>query len=192
MTETIVISISASGASLDADYLREAVRYAHSQNRVVISGNLYSRWQKQGAVLNFPGQYATVLSVTAAQPKPGGGYAYWDVCAPDETTGVAAPNDIFGAFPTYVGEKDAYIPSISAAIPVVASLFALTISVLPPLGTEPPGQYADLLMDLVRKNADPGAVGFKEFTPECGYGLIDAEKTIAAALDLAAGRKAPK
>ncbi len=183
-----VISISASGASLDADYLRQAIRYAYEQNRVVVSGNLYSKWAKQGAVLNFPGQYSTVISVTAAQPRPGGGYAYWDICAPDETTGVAAPNDIFGAFPTYVGEKDTYIPSISAAIPVVSSLFALAVSVYPRTGTEAPGAYADTLMNLVRDNADPAAVGYTGFTPECGHGLVDAEKTVRAAMRLAAAR----
>jgi subtilisin family serine protease len=185
-----IISISASGASLDADYLREAVRYAEEQNRIVVSGNLYSKWQKLGAVLNFPGQYETVVSVTAAQPSPSGRYAYWDICAPDETTGLAAPNDIFGAFPTYITEeKDIYIPSISAAIPVVSSLFALTISVYPPLGTEPPGKYAETVRRLVFDNADPSAVGFEGFSPECGYGLINAGNTVKAALELAESRK---
>jgi len=185
-----IISISASGASIDADYLRAAVRFAEEQNRIVISGNLYSKWQKAGAVLNFPGQYETVVSVTAAQPNPSGKYAYWDICAPDETTSLAAPNDIFGAFPTYITEeKDIYIPSISAAIPVVSSLFALTISVYPPLGTEPPGEYAQTVRRLVFENADPEAVGFKAFSPECGYGLIDAGKTVKAALKLAESRK---
>jgi len=184
-----IISISASGASLDADFLREAVNYAYEQNRIVISGNLYSKWQKQGAVLNFPGQYETVVSVTAAAPKEGGGYGYWDICAPDETTGVAAPNNIFGAFPTYIDEKDTYIPSISAAIPVVASLFALTISVYPPTGEESPGEYADTIKKLILDNADPEAVGFEGFSPECGHGLINAEKTVQAALELAGKRK---
>jgi len=185
-----IISISASGASLDSDYLREAVRYAEEQNRVVISGNLYSKWQKMGAVLNFPGQYETVISVTAAQSAEGGRYAYWPICAPDETTGLAAPNDIFGAFPTYeTGEKDTYIPSISAAIPVVASLTALTMSAYPPLGTEAPGEYARTIRKLLFDNADPQAVGFEGFSPECGHGLINAEKTIRAALELAEGRK---
>lgn len=184
-----IISISASGASLDADYLREAINYAHEQNRIVISGNLYSKWQKQGAVLNFPGQYETVVSVTAAEPKSDGKYGYWDICAPDETTGVAAPNDIYGAFPTYIDEKDTYIPSISAAIPVVASLFALTISVYPPTGDEAPGEYADMIKKLVLDNADPTAVGFSGFSPECGHGLINAEKTVRAAQTLAEKRE---
>ena len=176
-----VISISASGATLDSDYLREACRYAHEHNRVLISGVLYSRWFNQGARRNYPAQYETVVPVTAAQKKPDGTYGYWDVCASQDENAVAAPNDIFGAFPTYSGEKDAYIPSISAAIPVVASLFGLAVSVHPRQGDEPPGEYARLLMDLVRKNASPERVGLKGRTPECGYGLIDAEKTVQAA-----------
>jgi subtilisin family serine protease len=179
-----IISISASGATLDSEYMREACQYAYNQNRVLISGALYSKWFKQGTTLNFPAQYKTVVAVTAAQKNADGKYGYWDVCAAQKENTVAAPNDIFGAFPTYVGEKDAYIPSISAAIPVVASLFALTVSVHPRQGNELPGQYAQSLMDLVNKNANPERVGFKGFSPECGYGLIDAEKTVQAALEL--------
>jgi hypothetical protein len=178
-----IISISASGASVDADYLREACQFAFDRNCVLVSGALYSRWFKQGNTLNFPGQYKTVVSVTAAQKKPDGTYGYWDVCAAQDTNTVAAPNDIFGAFPTYVGEKDRYIPSISAAIPVVSSLFALLVSVHPKHGDEAPGGYARLLMDLVTKNANPERVGFRTFSPECGFGLIDAEKTVTAALE---------
>ena len=129
--------------------------YAYDQNRVLISGALYSKWFKQGTTRNFPSQYKTVVAVTAAKKNPDGTYGYWDVCAAQEENTVAAPNDIFGAFPTYVGEKDAYIPSISAAIPVVASLFALTVSAHPRQGDEPPGRYAQSLMDLVNKNANP-------------------------------------
>jgi len=179
-----VISISASGATVDSDYLREACRYAYDQNRVLVSGALYSRWFKQGNTRNFPSQYDTVVAVTAAEKKPDGTYGYWDVCAAQDSNTVAAPNDIFGAFPTYVGEKDTYIPSISAAIPVVSSLFALVVSVHPRTGDEAPGQYARQLMNLVTENANPERVGFKGFSPECGYGLIDAEKTVKAALAL--------
>ena len=186
-----VISISASGLTLDSDYLRNACQYAYDQNRVLLSGALYSRWFKNNT-RNFPAQYKTVVAVTAAQKKPDGTYGYWDVCAAQDANTIAAPNDIFGAFPAYVGEKDRYIPSISAAIPAVASLFALTAAVLPRRGDEAPGEYARLLMDLVIKNADPTKVGFKGFSPECGYGLIDAEKTVKAALELNQKRMAQK
>jgi hypothetical protein len=183
-----IISISASGSALDIPYLWDACRFAYENNVVVVCGNLYSRWQKLGNVLNFPSQYETVVSVTAAEPKGDGTYGYWDVCAPDEATFVAAPNDIFAATPTYMDEEDLYIPSISAAIPVVSSLFALTISAYPPLGTEGPGEYVDAIMKLVKENANPRAVGFAGFSSECGHGLIDAEKTVMKAMELNAGR----
>jgi hypothetical protein len=127
-----------------------------------------------------------VVSVTAAEKKPDGSYGYWDVCAAQESNTVAAPNDIFGAFPTYVGKEDTYIPSISAAIPTVSALFALLVSVYPKTGTEAPGAYARVLMDLVIQNASPERVGFTVFSPECGHGLIDAEKTVKAAVELRA------
>lgn len=179
-----IISISASGASIDSDYLREACQFAYDNNRVVISGALYSRWFKTGNVLNFPAQYDTVVSVTAADRLDDGSYGYWDVCAPDESISVAAPNDIFGAFPTYFDEEDTYVPSISAGIPTVAALFALTMAEYPRTGEEEPGEYAQEIIDLVIENADPQAVGFSGHTDECGYGLINAEKTVKAAARL--------
>ena len=120
--------------------------------------------------------------MTAAGKRDDGSYGYWDVCAPHETNDVAAPNDIFGAFPTYVDEEDTYIPSISAAIPVVAALFALTMSEYPRIGDEKPGEYVRAVTDLVLKNADPRRVGFDGFSPECGHGLIDAQKSVENAV----------
>jgi len=186
-----IISLSASGATLDVPYLKEACQYAYEQNRVVISGNLYMRWYEMGTTRNFPAQYDGVVSVTAAERRKDGTYGYWNACAPDKTVDVAAPNDVFGAFPTYVGREDTYIPSISAAIPVVASLFALIVSEYPRTGEETPGTYAQTLIDLVVQSADPYKVGYQGFTPECGYGLIDAEKAVrnAQALRLKRGTK---
>jgi len=176
-----IINLSAGGATLDIPYLKEACQYAYSQNRVVISGNLYMRWYKMGNTRNFPAQYDGVVSVTAAERRKDGTYGYWNACAPDKTVDVAAPNDVFGAFPTYIGREDSYIPSISAAIPVVASLFALIVSEYPRTGEEAPGAYAQTLIDLVVQSADPHKVGYEGFTPECGYGLIDAEKAVRSA-----------
>jgi len=183
-----IISISASGASLNVDYLKEACQYAYDHNRVVVSGALYSRWYKQGNILNYPAQYDTVFTVTAAEKRDDGTYGYWEVCAPGKTNDVAVPNDIFGAFPTYVDEEDTYIPSISAAIPVVSALFALVVSEYPRTGNEAAGEYVETVMRLVRENADPRKVGFEEFSPECGYGLVDAAKSVRDAALLAEKR----
>ena len=80
-------------------------------------------------------------------------------------------------------ESDQYIPSISAAIPTVASLFALAASVYPRLGDEAPGEYAQALMDIVTETANPEIVGHQGFSAECGYGMIDAEATVKDALE---------
>jgi hypothetical protein len=129
----------------------------------------------------FPVLYKTVVA-SAAQKNPTGAMATGTFARPKENRG--CPERHLRRLSTYVGEKDTYIPSISAAIPVVASLFALTVSVHPRQGDEPPGQYAQTLMDLVNTNANPERVGFKGFSPECGHGLIDAERTVQAALEL--------
>ena len=44
-------------------------------------------------------------------------------------------------------------------------------------------------MNLVKDNANPEAVGFVGFSPECGYGLIDAEKTVKSAAELQSKRE---
>jgi len=179
-----VISISASGGTIDVDYLRKAVEYAHQRNRIVVSGNPYSRWYNEGFHTNFPGQYETVISVTAAQKNKDGSYNYWPVCAAYPHTGIAVPNDIFGAFPTFMDKEDTYIPSISAAIPAVSALAAMVISVYPPSGTEAPGEYADIITKLILENAKPEKVGFTGFSEECGYGLIDAHAAVKEAIQI--------
>jgi len=184
-----IISISAGGSTLDSDDLREAVEYAHAQNRIVIAGTAYQRWAEAGFTRNYPGQYPTVVSVTAAEPRGDGLYGYWPIASRDSVTTVAAPNDIFGAFPTYMDEEDTYIPSISAGIPAVAATFALAASVYPRLGTEQPGAYADELVQLVIESANPQKVGFDGFSAECGHGLIDAAETVRRAAEMAEKRK---
>jgi len=176
-----VISLSASGVSLELDYLKEAVEYAERNNRVLVSGNLYHHVLRGGQNLNFPGQCGTVVSVTAIEKRADGTLGYWDICAPDDSTTIAGPNGVFGAFPTYIGEKDTYIPSISAAIPVISSLAALAISQYPRLGTEKPGEYAASIRKLITENANPRILGNEGFSPQCGFGLADAEKTVVAA-----------
>jgi hypothetical protein len=52
------------------------------------------------------------------------------------------------------------------------------------LHDESPGEYVQALMSLVRESANPQAVGFEGFSPECGYGMSDAEKTIERAIRL--------
>jgi hypothetical protein len=129
-----IINISASGSGIDPDYLREACQYADNNNRIVISGALYSRWFNQGNTRNFPSQYDTVIS----------------------------------------------------------ALFALAISECPPLGTESPREYAKTIRNLVFENANPQMVGFEGFSPECRYGLIDAEKTVNSAVLLNKNRQSPQ
>ncbi len=43
-------------------------------------------------------------------------------------------------------------------------------------------------MDLVTDNTNPQTVGFDGFSPEMGHGMIDAAKTVQAAMRLATER----
>jgi len=183
-----VINLSA-GSGLHVPYLQEACRYAHDHNVVLVTASPYYMGRYLGGNEDYPGQYPENVSVTAITKLGENKYGYWDIAAPESTTTVGSPDAPFVAYPTYVGEKDEYAAGISCATPIVASLVALIGSVYPRLGTEPPGQYADTVKKLLTENADSRAVGFDGFSPECGYGLIDAEKTVKAALRLADARR---
>jgi subtilisin family serine protease len=183
-----VINLSA-GSNLHVPYLQEACRYARDHNVIFVTAGPYYMGRYLGGNEDYPGQYPENVSVTAIAKLGENRYGYWDVAAPESTITVGSPNAPFVAYPTYVGEKDDYAAGISCATPIVASLVALVESVYPRLGTEPPGQYADTIKKLLTENADPRAVGFDGFSPECGFGLIDAEKTVKAALRLADARR---
>lgn len=172
-----VINISA-GSNVEISYSKEACQYAYENNVIIVTGSPYYLSRYLGNDKNFTGQYDTTISVTAIERRGEGEYGYWEIAAPEVSTTVSAPNGIFCAAPYYVNMKDEYGPSISLASPAVASLIALVISVYPRLGTEGPGEYFETIKKLLIENANPEALDFQGFSPECGYGLIDAEKTV--------------
>ncbi|MEW5901287.1 MAG: S8 family serine peptidase, partial [Acidobacteriota bacterium] len=178
-----VINISA-GTNIDAAYLREACQYAYDNNVIVVTASPYYLGRYLGGSENYPGQYPTTISVTGIEKRGENQYGPWDIAAPEVTTTVGSPNAPFVAFPTYVEEKDDYASGISCATPIVAALVALVESLYPRLGTEPPGGYFETVKRLLIENANPRILGFEGFSPEGGYGLIDAEKTVEAAAAL--------
>lgn len=184
-----VINISA-GLGNDFEYVRDACHYAYENNVIIVTASPYYLGKYLGYNNEFPGNYDTTISVTGIEQRGEGKYGYWDRAAPEATTTVAAPNAPFVAYPTYVKEKDDYAAGISCATPIVASVVALAISIYPRSGTEGPGEYFETIKKLLTDNANPKVVGFQEFSPECGYGLIDAEKTVKAASNLKAKRQA--
>jgi hypothetical protein len=180
-----VINISA-GTGIDVPYLREACRYAYDNNVMIVTASPYYSGRYLGGAEDYPGQYMTNVSVTAIDRLAENKYGYWDVASPEPTTTVGAPAAPFVAYPAYSGEKDEYAPGISCATPIVASLAALAESVYPRSGTEPPGQYVDMIKKLLTENANSKMLGFDGFSPECGFGMIDAAKTVEAALRMRA------
>lgn len=184
-----VINISA-GVGNDFQYVREACRYAYDNNVIIVAASPYYLGKYLGNNNNFPGGYDTTISVTGIDRLEEGKYGYWEIAAPEVTTTVGAPCAPFVAYPTYEEEKDEYAPGISCATPIVTCAVALAVSRFPRLGTEERGEYFEIMKDLLIKNANPEAVGFSGFSPECGYGLVDAEKTVRAAVDLQARRLA--
>jgi hypothetical protein len=186
-----IINISA-GTGTAAPYLKEACQYAYDHNVIVVAGGPYSVGMYLGEDMNFPGQYPTTMSITGADRIGEGKYGYWDAAGREPTNTVAAPDAPFVAFPTYTEEKDDYAPGISCATPIAASLVGLVVSQYPKLGTEAPGEYFEAVRSLLVDNANPGLVGFDGFSPECGFGFIDAEKTVLAAAKLREARGRPR
>ncbi len=184
-----VINISA-GTNLDSDYLRDACQYAYDNNVVLVTGSQYYMGRYLGQNEDYPGQYPVNISVTGIAKLGENKYGYWDAASPDDTTAVGAPCDPFVAYPYYSGEKDEYAPGISCATPIVASEVALVIASYPKLGTEAPGEYAAAVKKIVNETANSRIVGFDGFSPDCGHGLIDAEKAVRKALEMRAERGA--
>jgi hypothetical protein len=182
-----VINISA-GMGTDIEYVREACRYAQENNVVIVTASPYYLGMYLGNNDNFPGAYPTTISVTGIDRKADGTYGYWDVAAPEFTTTVGAPCAPFVAYPTYVEEKDDYAPGISCATPIITAALALAVSRYPRTGNERPGEYFETLKKLLTETADPEACRFSGFSPECGYGLVDAESLVKAADRLQARR----
>jgi subtilisin family serine protease len=182
-----VINISA-GMGTDIEYVRDACRYAHENNVLIVTASPYYLGKYLGNNDNFPGAYPTTISVTGIDRRPDGSYGYWDAAAPEATTTIGAPCAPFVAYPTYVEEKDDYAPGISCATPIVTAALALAASCYPRTGNEPPGQYFETLKRLLAATADPRACGFSGFSPECGYGLVDADGLVRAAERLQARR----
>jgi len=175
-----VMNISA-GLGNDFQYVREACQYAYQNNVIIVTASPYYLGKYLGNNNNFPGNYETTISVTGIEQQKEGKYGPWPIAAPEVTTTIGAPCAPFVAYPTYMEEKDDYAPGISCATPIVASAAALAISKYPRLGTEGSGEYFEIIKKLLIDNANPEACGFQGFSPECGYGLIDAQKTILAA-----------
>jgi hypothetical protein len=184
-----VINISA-GTNLDVPYLEEACRYAWDNNVIIVTGSAYYQGRYLGGAEDYPAQYPTTIAATALDRLAENKYGYWPIAAPDPLTDVGAPNAPFVAFPAYSGETDVYAPGISCATPIVASAAALAVSAYPRLGTEPPGQYVEAIRKLLSENANSRMVGFDGFAPECGFGMVDAMKTVEAAQKLGAARPA--
>jgi hypothetical protein len=182
-----IINISA-GTSIHVPYLQEACQYAYDNNVLIVTGSPYYQGRYLGGAEDYPGQYPTTVAVTAVDRLAENKYGYWPVASPETTTAVGAPAAPFVAYPAYTGETDNYAPGISCATPIVASLAALVESIYPRLGTEAPGLYIETIRKLIQENANPRLVGFDGFSPECGYGMIDAAKTVEAALRMQAAR----
>ena len=182
-----LINISA-GMGTDLDYVRDACRYAYENNVLIVTASPYYLGKYLGNNDNFPGSYPTTISVTGIDRRNDGTYGYWDAAAPEFTTTLGAPCAPFVAYPTYVGEKDDYAPGISCATPIITAALALAVSRYPRTGNELPGEYFETLKRLLTDTADPRACGFAGFSPECGYGLVDAESLVKAA-DVLRGRR---
>lgn len=175
-----LINISA-GLGSDLPYVREACHYAWENNVMIVAASPYYSGRYMGYHANYPGGYETTISVTGIDRREDGSYTYWPVAAPEVTTTIAAPCAPFAAYPSYVPEKDEYAPGISCATPIVTAAAALAMAKFSRTGDEAPGAYFDTIKHLLIDNADARSLGYSGFTPECGYGLINALASVIAA-----------
>jgi hypothetical protein len=175
-----VINISA-GLGNDFPYLRNACQYAYDNNVMIVAASPYYLGKYLGTNSNFPGSYDTTISVTGIAQIEEGSYGYWDIAAPEFTTTIGAPCAPFVAYPVYEDLEDEYAPGISCATPIAASAAALAVSIYPRLGIETAGAYFETIKKILIETANSKACGFDGFSPECGYGLVDALRMVHTA-----------
>ena len=69
-------------------------------------------------------------------------------------------------------------PSNAYAVSACGGLAALIAPKIPKTGNELPGQYVQRIAEIMKKSANPEILGFRDFNPKIGYGMIDAEKAV--------------
>jgi type VII secretion-associated serine protease mycosin len=152
------------GNYAEAQFLHEAIQYAHQKGVLIIAASGNDNTDRPG----YPAAYPEVLAVAATDP--GGDRAAYSNYG--EYIDVAAPGTSIAS--TYPGSQYAALSGTSMACPHVAALASLVRAANPKLTNEE-------VMDVLRKSAKD--LGEKGKDIYYGYGQID----VRNALEMAVG-----
>ncbi|TJY43406.1 peptidase S8 [Cohnella pontilimi] len=150
------------GNYAQAQFLHDAVRYAHDHGVVLVAASGNDNTDRPG----YPAAYPEVLAVAATDP----GSVKAEYSNYGDYIDVAAPGTQIAS--TYPGSRYAALSGTSMACPHVSALASLVRSANPELSN-------DEVMDLLRRTAND--VGDKGKDNVFGYGEIDVRNALRAA-----------
>jgi hypothetical protein len=154
---------------LDVPSLKEACQSAYEKNIIIIAPGGPRAAGNSEPPFFFPGHFKSAIAVSGVIWDRKNKLVPWESTAPSNYTTVASPA---------AAERDS-AASMTTATATTAGLVALLASKLPKTGKELPGQYVQRIREILANSANPRLLGFQSFNPAIGYGLIDAQKTIA-------------
>lgn len=156
------------GNYADAQFLHDAVKYAHDRGVALVAASGNDNTDRPG----YPAAYPEVIAVSATDPdETRAEYSNFG-----DYIDVAAPGSSIAS--TYPGSRYAALSGTSMASPHVAGLLSLVKAANPDLTN-------DQMADVIRKTArDFGAAGKDA---DYGYGQIDVDAAVKAASAGASG-----
>jgi len=166
----------------DFDFLREACQFAYENNVVVVcsTGDFFEK--DPGKPYSFPAHYTTTIATAGVVPDSRNNPRPWKRSGASHYVSLAAP--------AFIGDSDGMReapPALSGsrhawAAALTCGLAGLLSSRIPKTGDELGGQYFQRIYEIMIRSANPRILGFRNFNPKTGYGLIDAEKTLGEGL----------
>ena len=176
-----VIVIDA-GFDRDFEFLRNACQAAYEKNVIIVTPNpmVEAHVDKDGQ--QFPAHYSSTISVAGVIADSSNRPMDWAGSLPGKTTAIAAPAAVFAAAPQGSGKEDGLITDNYAAAAVSASLVALICSKEKITRDHLPGQYVQIIYEILCSGADAKILGHRNFTVQSGYGLINAEVSVGSGL----------
>jgi len=162
----------------DSAFLKKACEHAYANNVIVVCPNGISASVDPGKAHHFPAHYVTTVAVTGIVPDRTGEPVVWPLSGSSHYSSVAAPAGIFSSRGSKGKKSTAAVPDNFTAAALTCGLVALVSAKIPKSKDDLAGQYVQRIYEIITHSANPRILGFKNFNPKAGYGLIDAKKSV--------------
>jgi len=162
----------------DFAFLKKACEHAYANNVIVVCPNGISASVDPGKAHHFPAHYVTTVAVAGIVPDRTGEPVVWPLSGSSHYSSVAAPAGIFSSRVMKGKKSTAAVPDNFTAAALTCGLVALVSAKIPRSEDDLAGQYVQRIYEIITHSANPRILGFNNFNPKAGYGLIDAKKSV--------------